>query len=81
MKANPTAAGAVAGRGAAMVFGALLAACQAAPNANSCAYVEIEHLARPFDTPGLTRICNPKRVSPAYRDRYFPGYQWGDETW
>ena len=64
------------------VFAALaLAGCATSSNANRCAFVEIEHLARSFDSAGKTLICSPKRVSAAYRDRYFPGYEWGDETW
>ncbi len=58
-----------------------LSACSISPSSNSCAYVELEHLARPFDAAGKTRICSPKRVSAAYREQYFPGYVWGDETW
>ena len=58
-----------------------LAACDASPMSSRCAFVEIEHLARSFDRAGKTMICNPKRVSAAYRDQYFPGYVWGDENW
>lgn len=64
------------------VFAALtLAGCETSTNANSCAFVAVGHLARPLDTSGRTIICDPKRVSAAHRDRYFPGYVWGDETW
>lgn len=62
-----------------ILFG--LTACEASPKSGRCAFVDLEHLARPRDFGGKTLICNPKRVSAAYRDRYFPGYQWGDETW
>ena len=58
-----------------------LTACEATPRSGSCAFVDLDHLARPRDIAGKTLICNPKRVSAAYRDQYFPGYQWGDETW
>lgn len=58
-----------------------LSACATSQPSNSCAFVDIEHLARPFDIAGKTLICSPKRVSAAYRDQYFPGYVWGDETW
>ena len=64
------------------VFTAMaFAGCATSPNANSCAFVEMEHLARPFEVAGKTLICSPKRVSAAYREQYFPGYVWGDETW
>lgn len=58
-----------------------LAACEATPRSGRCAVVDVDHLARPLDTGGRALICNPRRVSAAFRDRYFPGYQWGDETW
>ena len=58
------------------------AACESSdPGDQPCASVEVEHLARPIQLAGLTIVCNPKHVSAPYRDRYFPGYQWGDETW
>ena len=58
-----------------------LTACEATPRSGRCAFVDLDHLARPRDAGGKTMICNPQRVSAAYRDQYFPGYQWGDETW
>ena len=64
-----------------LVFLLALAACEATPNAGRCAFVDLDHLSRPRDTGGKTMICDPRRVSPAYRDQYFPGYRWGDETW
>lgn len=64
---------------AAMLAG--LAGCEATPKSGRCAVVDVDHLARPLDIGGRALICNPMRVNAAYRDRYFPGYQWGDETW
>ena len=64
---------------AAMLTG--LAGCEATPKSGRCAFVDVDHLARPLDIAGRTLICNPKRVSAAFRDRYFPGYEWGDEIW
>ena len=58
-----------------------LAACEATPRSGRCVAVDVDHLARPLDTGGRALICNPRRVSAAFRDRYFPGYEWGDETW
>ena len=69
------------GRRAAAVLLLALAACEAAPMSSRCAFVDLEHLSRPRDAAGKTLICDPRRVSAAYRDQYFPGYQWGDETW
>ena len=65
----------------ALVVLLLLTGCEANAGRNSCARVDLDHLARPGDMGGKTIICNPKRVSAAHRDDYFPGYQWGDETW
>ncbi len=59
----------------------VMSACSTSPSAGKCTFVEVEHLARPFDNAGKTLICSPKRVSAAYRDQYFPGYEWGDESW
>ncbi|NNG05154.1 MAG: hypothetical protein HKM95_13805 [Inquilinus sp.] len=54
-----------------------LGACDSLPPpSGDCAFVELEHLARPRDSSGSTLICNPRRVSPAYVDRYFPGFEW-----
>lgn len=64
----------------AMAIGGL-SACTTSQPSNSCAFVDIEHLARPFDIAGKTLICSPKRVSAAYREEYFPGYVWGDDRW
>ena len=58
-----------------------LAGCEATPKSGRCAFVDTDHLARPQDIAGSTLICNPKRVSAAHRDQYFPGYEWGDEVW
>ena len=64
-----------------LLFVLALAACEATPRSGRCAFVDLEHLSRPRDAAGKTLICDPRRVSAAYRDQYFPGYQWGDETW
>lgn len=59
-----------------------LTACSGTQTSSGrCAFVDLDHLARPRDFAGRTIICDPKRVSPAFRDQYFPGYTWGDETW
>ena len=66
---------------AASVLLLALAGCEATPRSGRCVAVDVDHLARPLDTGGRALICNPKRVSAAFRDQYFPGYEWGDETW
>ncbi len=59
-----------------------LTACAASgTSSGQCTFVDTDHLARPRDIAGQTMICDPRRVSPAFREQYFPGYQWGDETW
>lgn len=58
-----------------------LAACEASQSSGRCQAVALEHLARPSNSAGLTMICDPRRVSAAHREQYFPGYVWGDETW
>jgi len=59
-----------------------LTACAASGTSpGQCTFVATEDLARPRDAAGQVMICDPRRVSPAQRERYFPGYQWGDETW
>lgn len=58
-----------------------LAACEASQSSGRCEAVALEHLARPSDSAGNRLICDPKRVSAAHREQYFPGYVWGDETW
>lgn len=60
---------------------ALLAACETPRPSGRCAYVETQHLSVPRNVAGRSLICDPRRVAPAHRNRYFPGYQWGDETW
>lgn len=58
-----------------------LAACEASQSSGPCTRVPLEHLARPSNSAGLALICDPWRVNAAYREQYFPGYVWGDETW
>lgn len=60
---------------------AVLGACETSEPSGPCAQVEKRHLAVQRGGGSTTRICNPQRVSPAYREQYFPGYVWGDETW
>ena len=56
---------------------AALGACDTLPPAPAeCVFVELEHLARPRDGGGNTMVCNPRRISPAYVDLYYPGFDW-----
>ncbi len=55
-----------------------LAACDTPRSSSRCVFVEQRHLARQRDGSSRTRICNPQQVNARYRERYFPGYEWGD---
>ena len=55
-----------------------LAACDTPRSASRCVFVSQQHLVRQRDGSGRTLICNPQQVNARYRERYFPGYQWGD---
>ena len=55
-----------------------LAACDTPRSASRCVFVSQQHLVRQRDGSGRSLICNPQQVNARYRDRYFPGYQWGD---
>ncbi len=55
-----------------------LAACGTPRPASRCEFVSQQHLVRQRDGSGRTLICNPQQVNARYRERYFPGYQWGD---
>ncbi len=55
-----------------------LAACAAPLPASRCEFVKQRHLVRQRHGSGRTLICNPQQVNARYRERYFPGYQWGD---
>ncbi len=51
-----------------------LTACESSSGpTDGCVSVRLQHLAVAREGGGTTRICNPQRVSPAYREQYFPG--------
>lgn len=50
-----------------------LTGCESSEPSDGCVSVRLRHLAVARDGSGTTRVCNPQRVSPAYRERYFPG--------
>jgi len=59
---------------------AFLAACDTPRPSGRCAYVASEHLSAARNDAGRSLICDPMRVAPAHRERYFPGSARGDET-
>lgn len=59
---------------------AFLVACDTPRPSGRCAYVASEHLSVARNDAGRSLICDPMRVAPAYRERYFPEIAQGDET-
>ena len=59
---------------------ALLAACDTPRASGRCAYVASEHLSVARNDAGRSLICDPMRVAPAQRERYFPETARGDGT-
>ena len=55
-----------------------LAGCGTPRAASRCVFVSQQHLVRQRDGSGRTLICNPQQVNARYRERYFPGYRWGE---